>query len=404
MSEGLKRPIKILRIMDRLNIGGPAIHAILLTKYFTSNGPGQSDWESTLVYGQEGKTEGTMLWLAEQSGIKPVYFRSLGRELHPLRDLVSLIRMIALVRREKPDIVHTHKSKAGVLGRLAAKICRVPVIVHTYHGHVLHGYFSPAKNAFFKTVERIMGRLSDRLIAVSPKVKEDLVHHQIAPAEKVKVLYLGLDLARFAARPRNSGALRRELGIPQKAPIVGIVARLVPIKNIPLFLKAAAGVLNRHPDARFVIVGDGECRSELEHLVDSMGIRKNVHFLGFRSNLEEIYSDFDVLGLTSSNEGSPVSLIEGLASGCAAVSTQVGGVPDVLRADETGVLIPVLGRGEHEIATDMARHIGDLLDDPERRRHLGEKGKADVLSRFPIQRLVADLDRLYRESLKEKVL
>ncbi|MBI4054734.1 MAG: glycosyltransferase family 4 protein, partial [Elusimicrobia bacterium] len=199
---------------------------------------------------------------------------------------------------------------------------------------------------------------------------------------------------------RNEGTLRRELGIGPEIPLAGIVARLVPIKGIPAFLRAAKQVLEKFSDARFVIVGDGELREGLEKLTEELGIKKSTHFLGFRDDLENIYPDLDVLVLTSRNEGSPVSLIEGLASGCAVVSTRVGGVEDVVKDGKTGILV---GRTtEEETAKNLGHVICTLLENPEKRLEFGESGKKDVLKRFGIERLVADLDGLYRRLLAEK--
>jgi glycosyltransferase involved in cell wall biosynthesis len=393
------RAVKILRIMDRLNVGGPAIHAILLTQHFNSQ-----SWTSKLVYGQEGPREGNMLRLASTANVVPIYVPTLGRELHPIRDLISLWKVWRIIRQERPDVVHTHKSKAGVVGRIAARLANVPVIVHTFHGHVLHGYFSAWKNRLFITIERWLGRFTDHIIAVSPKVREDLLACQLAPADKIKVLYLGLDLQKMAGKPRYAGELRRELGISGNTPLIGIVARLVPIKQIHLFLDMAKIVLREIPHAHFVIAGDGELRTDLERLASGSPLRGAVHFLGFRDDVERIYSDLDVLCLTSANEGSPVSLIEGMAGSCAAVSTDVGGVSDVIRHEESGLLVPIKRRSSDQITQDLARQVVRLINDPALRERLGKRGKDEALSRFSIERLVADLAQLYLGSLSEKVL
>lgn len=387
--------MKVLRIMDRLNTGGPAIHAVLLTKHMNPGGSAPH-WTTVLVAGQVGENEGSMEWLAEREGVRFLSVPSLGRELHPLKDLSTFWSLLQIIRAERPDVVHTHKSKAGTLGRLAARLCGVPVIVHTFHGHVLHGYFSEAKSKVFRLIERAMAVLSHRIIAVSPKVKEDLIRHGVAGAEKIGVVYLGLDLKRFEQAARNAGGLRAELGLTPQTPLIGLVARLVPIKNVPLFLEAAKLILAERPDARFVVAGDGELRAELEALAGSLGIAEKVSFLGFRSDLERIYPDLDVLCLTSDNEGSPVSLIEGLAAGCAAVSTDVGGVTDVLEDGKCGALVP---RGD---AAALARAVLELVKNPAKRAALGEAGRLSA-RRFSIERLVVDLDNLYKSLLSVKV-
>jgi glycosyltransferase involved in cell wall biosynthesis len=384
--------MKILRIMDRLNTGGPAIHAVLLTKHMNLGGTAPG-WETILVAGQVGAKEGSMEWLAEQEGVRFLSVPSLGRELHPVKDLATFWRLVRIIRKERPDVVHTHKSKAGTLGRLAAWLCGVPVIVHTFHGHVLHGYFSEAKSKVFRLIERAMAVLSDRIIAVSPGVKADLLSYGVAASEKIDVIYLGLDLKRFQVSKRGLGGLRADLGLAAGAPLIGLVARLVPIKRVPMFLEAAKLILAARPGAIFVVAGDGELRAELEALASALGIASQVRFLGFRTDLERIYPDLDVLCLTSDNEGSPVSLIEGLASGCAAVSTDVGGVRDVLEDGRCGLLVAA---GD---APALARAILELLGDPVRRQALGEAGRVSA-RRFAIERLVSDLDRLYKGLLK----
>lgn len=383
--------MKILRIMDRLNTGGPAIHAVLLTKHMNPGGSAPH-WATVLVAGQVGANEGSMEWLAEREGIRFVSVPSLGRELHPLKDLATFWSLFQLIRAERPDVVHTHKSKAGTVGRAAAWLCGVPVIVHTFHGHVLHGYFSEAKSKVFRLIERAMAALSHRIIAVSPKVKDDLIGHGVASAEKIDVVYLGLDLKSFERSTRNAGGLRAELGLSAETPLIGIVARLVSIKNIPMFLAAAKRVLAARPDARFVVAGDGELKKALAAHAANLGIADAVSFLGFRTDLERIYPDLDVLCLTSDNEGSPVSLIEGLASGCAAVSTDVGGVTDVLEGGRCGVLVPA-GNAEA-----LASAVLELLKDPAKRAALGEAGRRSA-KRFSIERLVSDLDNLYKSLL-----
>jgi glycosyltransferase involved in cell wall biosynthesis len=231
-----------------------------------------------------------------------------------------------------------------------------------------------------------------------------LVRYGIAPQEKINVLYLGLDLSKFTRKARGEGTLRQELKLPSVAPLVGIVARIVPIKNFPLFLNAAKIVLSSLPEAHFVIVGDGELRTGLEGESVRLGLQKHVHFLGFRKDLENIYPDLDVLVLTSANEGSPVSLIEGLASGCAVVATAVGGVPDVVQEGLTGLLVDIKGKSQQGIAQEFASRMIQLLKDPSRRKALGELGRKDILARFGIERLVADLDGLYTQIAAQKVL
>ncbi|MBN2304479.1 MAG: glycosyltransferase family 4 protein [Anaerolineae bacterium] len=383
------RPIRIMRIIARLNVGGPAIHVTLLTEKLSP-----PDFESTLVSGLIGPHEGDMAYLAEQRGIKPVYVAELGRELSPLRDLVTLFKLWRLMRKLRPDVVHTHTAKAGFVGRIAAWLARVPVRVHTFHGHVFQGYFSPTKTRLFLWLERFNARLSDRLITISPALAEELAStYRIAPIKKFAVVPLGLELAPFAAAPRHEGTFRARFDIPPDVPLIGIVGRLVPIKNHELFLAMAQQVKNTISDAHFVFIGDGERRADLETLVDSLGLRDCVTFTGWLADLQPAYSDMHVLVNTSHNEGTPVSVIEALAAGVPVVATAVGGVPDLLHNGAFGRLTPP---GD---TSALVEAVTAALSDSDTNR--AEIQQA-ILAEYDIVRLVGDLAVLYRDLLEEK--
>jgi len=380
------RPIRVMRIIARLNIGGPAVHVVLLTDRLRP-----PDFESTLVCGQIGAHEGDMAYLVQERGITPVYVPELGRELSPLRDLLTLFKLWRLMRRLRPDVVHTHTAKAGFVGRIAAWLARVPVRVHTFHGHVLHGYFGPAKTRVFLWLERLSARLSDRLITISPALRDELAErYGVAPAAKFSVVPLGLELDGLAQSARHAGAFRAEYNLPEDAPLIGIVGRIVPIKNHTLFLAMAARVRRARPAAHFVIVGDGEGRAAVEDQVDALGLRDAVTFTGWQRDLAPIYSDLDVLVISSDNEGTPVSIIEALAAGVPVVSTAVGGVPDLLRQGEFGRLAP---------ANDpdaLAGAVLAALDDPAGGQ---DAIRQAVVAAYDAGRLARDLAALYRELL-----
>ena len=349
-----QRPIRVVRVIARLNVGGPAIHVALLTARI-----GPPAWESTLVCGQIGPDEGDMQYYAEGLGVHPLILPALGRELHPVRDLATLWQLVRLLRRLKPDVVHTHTAKAGFVGRIAARLAGVPVVVHTFHGHVFHGYFSPGKTRLFLLLERFTARLSSAVITLSDSLRDELCDvYRVAPRDKFRVLGLGLDLAPFAALPRKSGAFRAQWGIPADAPLIGIVGRLVPVKNHALFLAMAAQLRVRLPEARFVIVGDGELRAGLEQRVDALGLREAVTFTGWQRDLPPIYSDLDALVISSLNEGTPVSVIEALAAGCPVAATAVGGLPDLLEQGAFGALTP------SQDAAALCDAVVRLLDAP----------------------------------------
>lgn len=381
------RPIRIMRIIARLNVGGPAIHVALLTERF-----GPPDYESLLVCGNIDPTEGDMAYFARERGVEPVILPALGRGLNPLADLRAVWSLYRLIRRYQPDIVHTHTAKAGFTGRVAARLAGVPVIVHTFHGHVFRGYFSPARTRVFLALERLAARVSDAILTLTDTLRDELAdEYRVASRERITVLPLGLDLDPFLNAERHNGAFRRAWNIPPDAPLVGLVGRMVPVKNIPLFLQAAALLRERKPDARFVLIGDGELRAELEAQTDALGLRPAVTFTGWQRDLASAYADMDALVISSVNEGTPVSVIEALATGCPVAATAVGGLPDLLEHGALGRLVPSGDAGA------LARATLDMLDDPPD----GAAARRLMRERYGIDRLVSDLDALYRRLLGE---
>jgi len=376
--------VRVLRVIARLNVGGPAIHATLLSERLDP-----SRFHSLLVSGAESATEGNYLALHGRriEGLHVV--PELGREIHPARDVATVLRLRRLMARFRPDIVHTHTAKAGAVGRVAAWLARVPVIVHTYHGHVLQGYFSPARTRAFLAVERGLARVTDGILTVSEQVRREILGFGIGAPERVSVLPLGLDLEPFLGCDGLRGSLRAELGIGPAAPLVGIVARLVPIKRHEDFLAAAALVAARVAACRFLIVGDGERRAELEALAHRSPVADRVAFLGWRSDLDRVYADLDLAVLCSANEGSPVSLIEAMAAARPVVATSVGGVPDIVEHDVTGLLVPARD------SDALAGAITTLLADPDRREQMGHAARKRAYPAYSSERLVTDVEQLY---------
>jgi glycosyltransferase involved in cell wall biosynthesis len=313
------------------------------------------------------------------------------------RDVKALVKLYSLIRRERPHIVHTHTAKAGFLGRIAARLAGVPVIVHTFHGHVLNGYYGPVKNWLLRRIERSLAAISDRLVTVSEQVKVELVAHGVARAEMIAVIPLGFDLEPFLESHVQRGEFRRELGLADEIRLVGIVGRLFPIKNHRLFLDAAAKIAAQHP-TRFVIVGDGALRSALEQQAREMGIVDRVLFTGWRRDLPRIYADLDVLVVSSDNEGTPVSAIEAMAAGCPVVATRVGGLPDLINDSTIGRLVPPRD------ADALASAVLDLIHSPKAARELGRNAREAVRKRFAVTRLIGDIDHLYSQLLEEKAI
>lgn len=382
-------PIRVVRIIARLNIGGPAIHSTLLHERLNP-----ARFQSTLVTGTEEAGEGNYLELHGRTANVEI-IPDLGREIRPLRDVQTLSRLVALMRRIRPHVVHTHTAKAGAVGRAAAILAGVPVVVHTYHGHVLRGYFSPAKTAVYRGIERSLAWKTDRLLAVTTRVRDELIEMGVGMASQYRAVPLGFDLAPLLAAERRRGELRAELGVGD-APLVGIVARLVPIKAHEVFLAAVAEVRRHVPDVRILIVGDGELRQALEQQTAALGLTDAVRFLGWRADIDRLYADIDVVALTSRNEGSPVALIEAMASGLPVVSTDVGGVADVVEHGVSGLLAPM------DDAPAVARHILTLLANPDMRRTMGQHGRAKVAATYDAGRLVTDIETLYEDLLREK--
>jgi glycosyltransferase involved in cell wall biosynthesis len=385
--------IRVLRVIARMNVGGPAIHATLL-----ASGLDPSRYETTLVTGAEGENEGNHLALHRQAIPNLITIPDLGREIRGVQDLRSLASLLGVVRRFRPHIVHTHAAKAGTIGRVAARLAGVPVVVHTFHGHVLRGYFSPRKEQVFRVIERGLARITDELVAVSPRVRQELLDMRIGRPDAFSVVPLGFDLARFTHAETHRGELRAELGVPPGSPMVGIVARLVPIKAHEVFVAAARHLHAQRPDAHFVIVGDGERRAELAQLVSAGGeaFCAAVHFLGWRADLARIYADLDVVTLTSRNEGSPVALIEAMAAGRPVVATRVGGVPDVVEHGRRGLLV------EMDDALGLAEQVLQVLASPEDGASMGREGRRHALGTYGSARLIDDIDRLYGRLLVSK--
>lgn len=384
--------IRVARVIARLNIGGPAIHTILLTA-----GLDPTRFESLLITGIEAAHEGNMLDLAAAKGVQPLVIPDLGREISLWRDLRTLWTLYRLFRRWRPSIVHTHTAKAGTAGRLAARLARVPIVLHTFHGHVFHGYFSPRKTRAFIYIERALARLSDRIVTVSEGQRAELTAYGIAPLDKIAVVPLGFELDELLHCQPHRGELRAELGLTADTPLVGIIARLTAVKNHHLFLETARLIAQEEPATRFLVVGDGELRGELESYARELSLADQVLFLGWRADMPRIYADLDVVALTSHNEGTPVSLIEGMAAGVPVVSTAVGGVPDIVADGVYGYLVPP------DDAEGLARAIVSLIRDREKAQAMGQAGREATSERFGVERLISDVERLYTQLLTEKV-
>lgn len=394
---------RVLRILNRLVIGGPSKNAVYLSRYM------QPEFDTLLVIGGKEDHEQDAEFLATSHQLQPVCIPEMKRPVSFGSDWAAYNKLKKLMREFKPDIVHTHAAKSGALGRLAAKHCHVPVIVHTFHGHVFHSYFNSFKTNFFIRAERYLAGFSDAIIAISDVQKKELSEEfRIAPAEKFRVIPLGLDLDHFiTGQEEKRKRFRDEFGLDDETIAIGIIGRLVPVKNHSLFLKAIKKVLDNPPaKIKAFIIGDGESRTAIEQMAAGLGIKFSVHtdrqhphpliFTSWRTDVDTICAGLDMVALTSLNEGTPVSLMEAQAAGKPVVSTRVGGIADVVLENKTALLSEV--NDENGFAENLLR----LVSDASLRNKLSNAGKDHVLDKFGYRRLVHDMSNLYNELLARK--
>ncbi len=385
MGDGFQK-IRICRVISRLNIGGPGQQCILL-----SAGLNGGRFETLLISGQEMATEGDLRDLAARRGVSPLYVPELGRRVRIEADLIALGKLCRLFRRVRPHIVHTHTSKTGTLGRIAAWLTGIPATVHTFHGHVFRGYFPPSLSRLFVRVERTLARRTSRLVALSEGQRQDLLALGIGKPHQTVMIPPGVELAPFLKCQRKPGELRRDLGLALDAPLVGIVGRLVPIKGHRIFLRAARLMTAALPSASFLVVGDGEMRSELEAEASSLGLQGRVRFLGWRRDLPRIYADLDCLVLSSRNEGVPVCILEAMAAGIPVVATAVGGVPDLVVPGVTGLLV------RPEDPQELAQAVVSLFGNTARAQRMAAAGRRHVFPRYDVGSLLTATEKLYEE-------
>jgi glycosyltransferase involved in cell wall biosynthesis len=394
--------ISIARVIARLNVGGPAIQAILMTEAFRRRG-----YRTLLVTGEVSPKEASMDYLAQANDVTPIKIRSMSRRISPFRDIQTLWSLVRIFRRERPTIVHTHTAKAGTVGRIAAIIAGTPIRVHTFHGHVFSGYFSPLVTRTFLAIERGLARYTDCIVSVSESQRKELVEvYRIAPACKVATIPLGFDLQPFLSVTGHNGALQAEIGSRPEQPHVGWVGRLTAIKSPGSFIECAATFRDHLPAPQFVMVGDGDLRQECEASIRRNGLGGIVHLMGWRRDLSIIYADLDFVVATSVNEGTPVALLEAMASSKAIISTAVGGVRDLMvgagrnlngmEVFENGILVGCDTR-------KLSHAVEYLMQDRQLCQSMGRKGREFVASRFSHMRLADDLGELYQSLARAKI-
>lgn len=408
-STPIKR-IRVVSIIDRLSISGATKHAICVTA-----GLDPEQFEAVLITGSLAKGESDMTYYAREAGIQPIVIKQMSRELSP-RDIIVVAKLLRYFWKLKPQIIDTQKAKAGATGRIAAQIykwmtpsalwlrpreCRV---VHTYHGHVFHSYFGPAKTRVFLAIERALARFcTNAIITISEQQRREISEHfRVGTPEQARVIPLGIDLDEPA---KHSVSFRKEYGIDPDEFVIGIVGRLCEIKNHSMFVKAAAELSREQcsPERRirFVVIGDGHLRAELEQLSAQLGIAGKVIFTGFRTDAAALYAELDLVVLTSLNEGTPMTLIEAMCAGRAVVATEVGGIVDIMGERQSSV--DGFSIWQHGLTTPsqdvqaFTRALRYLIERPALRQSMGEQGQSFVREHLSKEQLVRDIEQLYHE-------
>lgn len=411
--------MKIVRVIARLNVGGPARHVVWLTKGLQS-----AECESLLVAGTVPPGEDDMGYFATEMGVAPIFVPEMSREIST-KDALTIWKLYQLFRREQPDIVHTHTAKAGTVGRVAGLMYRwlTPVallgrpracrFVHTYHGHIFHSYYGPLKTRLFLLVEKTLARLvTNRIVVLSEQQRREINEEfKVGRARQFSVIPLGLDISVFANWRERGQSFRDEFGVAEDEILIGIVGRLTEIKNHELFLQAAAACNEKLSSrdtkrVRFAIIGDGPLRNTLEQLAASLGLAKQVIFAGSRRDPENFYPALDIVALTSRNEGTPLTLIEAMANARPVISTAVGGVVDLLGesvSQDSGEPFKICQRGISVPPGDalaFAAGLAKLAANAALRRETGERGLQFVAGYYSKERLLKDIGTLYADLLK----
>ncbi|MDQ3634398.1 MAG: glycosyltransferase [Acidobacteriota bacterium] len=408
--------MKIVRIIARLNVGGPARHVVWLNEALQDD-----EFQSVLLTGRVPGGEEDMSYFAEQHKVKPIFIEQMSRELSP-KDIVSLWKVYRHILREKPDIIHTHTAKAGTVGRTAGFFYRwlTPKtligkprkveIIHTFHGHIFHGYYSNLKTKIFIFIEKTLAKFTtDKIIVISNQQKREInTDFNVGKSEQFEVIPLGIDLEAFKDWREKRHILREEIGAKEDEILVGLVGRLTEVKNHEMFLRVIR-LFNEtketdFPKVKFIIIGDGNLRENLENSAKEFGISDSIIFLGNRNDADIFYAGLDIIALTSVNEGTPLSLIEAMANEKPVISTLVGGVVDLLgeiKSEKEGYIICKRGIGiSSNDSEGFCKGLRYLVKNEKLRFKLKEKGKNFVLERYDKRRLINDIKSLYENLLE----
>ena len=390
--------IKVIHVITRFDKGGSAENTFITVRDLD-----KARYDVVLVKGASPPgNSGDLEIEAVQANVNTVRrhhvrlicLRHLVRDLQPFSDLATFFSLLRIFRREKPHIVHTHTSKAGILGRWAAWFCRVPIIVHTPHGHVFWGYFKSWQTRLFILLERWTAKVTTAIVTLTPQEKEDHIRFRIGPEEKITVIHSGVDLQTFQADLYQPSETKVLLGIPPEMTVVGTVGRLTLVKGQEVLIRAASELIRRGEKIFLVLLGDGELRRDLEELSLRLDIAEFVRFLGWQPDVARVMAAFDIFCLPSRNEGMGKVLVEAMAMGKPIIASSVGGIPDIVRSGENGILVPV---GD---AAAWAEAIIRLCRDSEKRRRMGDAGM-QMAPRYNSEEMIKRIDRMYGKLLNK---
>jgi len=386
--------LKVIHVASRLNAGGLAVQVLNACSELNRRG-----WDCSVAAGRAGADEAEMREIdASWDKVFIHDIADLGRKIRPWSDLSAIWHLYRLFRREHPSVVHTHASKAGVLGRIAARLARIPVVVHSFHGHVFRYYFPPIVSRLIVWIERLLGRLTDAVVLPCESLAMEMAEEfRIIPHRKARIVRYGIDVGRFCKKRPSRRYARKNLGIPEDALVVGAVGRLAPIKDhamlISAFNRLPPSIRNR--DVRLLVHGDGECRQEIEGQIRDLRLTNRVHFIPWAKDLRVLYAALDILAITSKSEGMPISAIEAMASDVLVVARAVGGVPDLIQDFKTGRLAH-----DHSPEGFYALLHVHLERNDGKNEYITEKAFSFVQENHPLSALGDDTEALYRELLE----
>lgn len=392
---------KVLRIINRFNLGGPTFNAALLTKYLAPN------YDTLLVGGREEDSEENSNHILNEIGVQGHLIDGMHRDVDLKNDRIAYAHIKKIIGDFKPDIIHTHASKAGAIGRSAGIAYGKAKMVHTFHGHVFHSYFGRFKSSLYKNIERALALKTDKIIAISEQQKHALSRtYRICKANKIEVIPLGFELDKFQKDQAEKRAqFRKQFSIEEDEIAVGIIGRLVPIKNHKLFIDAFNHSLaHSRKKIRGFIIGDGSEREDLKQYSAKLGIdfvngdlaefrKASLHFTSWIKQIDTVTAGLDIVALSSLNEGTPVSLIEAQAAARPIITTNAGGVENTVIPDKTAIVREVNDKEGFE------KGFLELIENAELRKKLSQNSWAFARQNFHYRRLVDDMERLYQSLL-----